>query len=129
MYGLDDVFNILIYLLYISIINFIMFYSSYLCDCNPLNFIGNSEILTEIFLFTMPAKQITSAIKTYHFWKVAVPMDLPEGYGYLKGTIVHTCTCTLLNPSHKPVGVCVPMSFTSCHVTTMPQPCHQHHQD
>ena len=27
----------------------------------------------------MPAKQANIAIKTYHFWKVAVPMDPPEG--------------------------------------------------
>ena len=56
MYGLDNVFNILIYLLYISIINFMLFYLSYLCDCNPLNFIQNGEILTEIFLIYYASK-------------------------------------------------------------------------
>jgi hypothetical protein len=37
----------------------------------------------------------------------------PEGYGYLRGTIIHIRTLTLTYPSHIPVRVCVPVSFTS----------------
>ena len=113
MYGLDDVFNILIYLLYIYIINFMSFYSSCLCDLKQWNIDrDNSYLLCQ-------QSKLTSTIKTYHFWKVAVPMDPSEGYRYLKGMIVCTHTCYLSYPSHKPMGVCVPMLFTNYLYTTI----------
>ena len=41
------------------------------------------------------------------------PSNPHEGYGYMRGTIFHTPTCTLMYPSHIPARVYIPVSITT----------------